>query len=91
MKHYTPGVCESLIYKYLHEFKGEVTVIKEGCLGLGTVLLSAEGMKYVVIRERFQTSWSSTHTIRMYNKLPKKYNCEVLHTPQKHKIKNKDI
>ena len=74
MKHYTLKACESLIERYVNEYKGELKELEEGVLGLGVVLLhSGINAKTIVIRERFETSWSSTHTIRKYNKIPKKY------------------
>lgn len=65
-KTYDLKSCEELIDKYVNTYKGECEVIEEGCLGLGK--------KSIVITEIFVNSWTSTHTIRMYNKLPKKYN-----------------
>lgn len=74
MRHYTLKSCENLIDKYVNEYKGTATTLREGVLGLGTILLhDAEGKKTVVITERFETAWSSVHTIRRYNKIPKKY------------------
>lgn len=74
MNTYKLSDCEFLITKYVNEFQGEVLIIEEGCLGLGTVLLhSAAGKKCVLIREIYLNEWSSSHTIRKYNKLPKKY------------------
>jgi hypothetical protein len=74
MKTYTLKSCENLIDRYVNEYNGECTVIEEGVLGLGVILLhGAEGRKTIVINEIFVTSWTSTHKIRMYNKLPKKY------------------
>lgn len=73
-KIYTLAACESLIDKYVNDFKGECTTIREGVLGLGTVLLhSAKGKKSIVINEIYLNAWSSGHTIRMYDKLPQKY------------------
>ena len=74
MKHYTLTACENLIDRYVNENGGQATTLEEGVLGLGTILLhSAEGKKTIVIREVYETAWSSTHTIRLYNKMPKKY------------------
>jgi hypothetical protein len=74
-KTYDLRSCEELIDKYVNTYKGECEVIEEGCLGLGKILLhGAEGKKSIIITEIFVNSWTSTHTIRMYNKLPKKYN-----------------
>lgn len=66
--------CEKLIDRYVNEFNGECTTLREGVLGLGTILLhGASGKKTVLIKEVFLNSWSSGHTIRKYNKIPKKY------------------
>ena len=74
MKEFTLQECEELIDKYVNKCQGMIHTIEEGVLGLGTILLhSAEGKKSIIIKERFVSEWSSTHTIRMYNKLPKKY------------------
>lgn len=74
MKNYSLQSCENLIAKYVNTYKGEATTVKEGCLGLGTVLLhSAEGKKTIIIKEYFITSWTSGHNVTMYNKAPKKY------------------
>ena len=74
MKTYTLKACEDLIDKYINTYKGELTQIKEGILGLGTILLhSAEGKKTILINEIYLNPWISSHTVRMYNKPPKKY------------------
>ncbi len=74
MKNYTLVSCENLIERYINQHKGELTIIEEGVLGLGTILLhSAVGKKTIVIREYYLTSWTSGHSVRMYNKPPKKY------------------
>lgn len=63
---------QTLIENYLDK-GGEISQIEEGCLGYGTMVLSAAGYKYAVIKEVFVNSWVSTHSIRFYNKLPKKF------------------
>lgn len=74
MKTYTLQACENYINKYVNEYGGELTIIEEGCLGLGNLILhSAKGKKSIVIKEVFVNTWVSTHTVKMYNKLPKKY------------------
>lgn len=74
MTNYSLKGCEELINTYVHSYKGEISTIEEGCLGLGTVLLhSAIGKKSIIIKEFFINSWNSGHSIKMYNKLPKKY------------------
>jgi len=73
MKTYTHQAVENLINQYV-EKDGEILEIIEGCLGYGTVICSAYGCKYAVIEEVFVNAWQSTHTIKLYNNLPKKYN-----------------
>lgn len=74
MKNYSLSSCEKLINSYVNEYGGQVTIIEEGVLGLGKVILhDAPGMKSYVITEYFITSWTSGHKVRGYNKLPKKY------------------
>ena len=71
---YSLKACEELIKKYVNEYKGQYTTLEEGSLGLGLVLLrDAEGKETIVIQEYFISAWASGHTIRMYNKIPKKY------------------
>ena len=73
-KKYTLQNCEQLICKYLNDFEGNIIQITDGCLGLGTILLyGAEGKKSILINEVYVNAWTSTHTIKMFNKLPKKY------------------
>ena len=69
---YTNEAVENLFERYI-ERDGEITEVIEGSLGYGTTICTAHGCKSAVIQEVFVNSWSSTHTIRMYNKLPKKY------------------
>jgi len=74
MKNYSLKSCEDLISKYINQYAGECLEIEEGCLGLGTILLhSAEGKKSILIKEFFINAWESGHSIKMFNKLPKKY------------------
>jgi len=74
MKTYNLSSCETLISKYVNIYGGTATILSEGVLGLGTVLLhSAAGKKTIVIKEFFINSWTSGHSVRMYNKTPKKY------------------
>lgn len=74
MNTYSLKYCETLIQKYIYGYNGEATIIDEGILGLGTVLLhNAEGKKTIVIQEVYLNPWSSTHTISKYNKMPEKY------------------
>jgi hypothetical protein len=70
--YYSLRYCEDLIERYTSQYGGEILEIKEGCLGLGKLLLhSAPGKKTVVIAEFFINSWSSGHKVRRYNIIPK--------------------
>ena len=74
MKNYRLQDCESLIERYVNDLGGDILTIDEGCLGLGTILLyGAPGKKAILIKEYYINAWSSGHDIRMFNKLPKKY------------------
>lgn len=76
MTYYSLEVVENLIYDYL-EKGAEVVTIEQGSLGVGTVVCFGEGLKTSVIKEKYLNCWSSTHTIRMYNVMPKKYEILV--------------
>ena len=79
MTHYRLSAVEDLINRYI-ERGGEVAIeIVEGSLGYGTTICFGDGLKTAVIQERFENAWSSTHTIIMYNKMPKKYQLMLDH------------
>lgn len=74
MKNYTLECCEKLIDIYINSYGGNLLEVRDGILGLGTTLLyGAEGKKTVVINEYYISECSSGHTVRRYNKIPKKY------------------
>lgn len=65
---------QDIIDRYVNEYEGEVLQIEEGGVGLGVLLLhSGVGAKTILITEVYLNCWSSTHKVRMYNKIPKKY------------------
>ena len=72
MKTYSLSACLELISRYA-EIEGEIITLEEGSLGLGWVLCMADGCKTSLIQEVYLNEWSSTHTIRMFRKTPKKY------------------
>lgn len=72
MTFYTLKSCE-LLMDYYTKNGGEVIELEEGCLGLGLVLCTCEGLKSTIIREVYLNEWASGHTMRKYNKLPAKY------------------
>ena len=45
MTYYSLNACESLIDRYVSDYNGEITTVEEGVLGLGTIVLRAEGKK----------------------------------------------
>ena len=69
---YSLEACERLMEEY-YQRSGECVTLEEGSLGLGLVLCYADGLKTTVIKEVYLNEWSSGHTVRMYNKMPKKY------------------
>lgn len=74
MKTYSLKACEDFINKYINEYNGEVLQIDEGILGLGVMLLhGAPNCKTFVIKERYVSAWKSTHSLRSYKVIPKKY------------------
>ena len=74
---YTLSACQDVINRYI-EKGGEVITLEEGCLGLGVVACYGEGLKFTIIKEVYLNEWSSGHTIRMYNKIPKKYEASLM-------------
>lgn len=73
MKYYTLEACEKLISKFADIENSEINTIDEGVLGLGLMVLTAPNKKTAIIREIYVNAWSSTHSVTLYNKTPKKY------------------
>ena len=74
MKNYSLRSCEKLINSYINEYNGSLTQVSEGVLGLGFLILhDAPKKKTVLIKEYFINSWCSGHSVKFYNKIPKKY------------------
>jgi len=64
---------DKLIQRY-SELENSITFqIWEGVLGSGNWILTAPGKKTAIINEVYVNAWQSTHTVKMYNKTPKKY------------------
>jgi hypothetical protein len=76
MSRYTTKAVQDIISKYV-ERGGEVIEVVEGVLGYGTTICFGDGLKFCVIQEHFVNAWSSNHSIRLYNKLPKKYEALI--------------
>ena len=64
---------DKLIERYSEIENSEVIQLCEGVLGSGNWILTAPGKKTAVITEIYVNAWQSTHTLKMYNKTPKKY------------------
>jgi len=64
---------DKLINRYSQIENSETIQIREGILGSGDWILTAPGKKTAIIKEVFVNEWNSTHTLKMYNKIPKKY------------------
>lgn len=73
MKMYQLSEVEKLIQSYVAD-RGELSTIEEGVLGLGKAILhNRSGHRVVIITEIPISAWSSAHKIRMYSKMPRKY------------------
>jgi hypothetical protein len=76
MTHYTysSSYVDDLVHKYL-SLGGEIITIEEGILGYGFIILhdTCGKLKTIIIKEIYVNCWTSTHTVRKYNKTPKKY------------------
>lgn len=69
---YTLKACDDVINKYIDN-GGEVIELEEGSLGYGLTVCFGKGLKTCIITEKYLNEWSSAHTIRFYNNMPKKY------------------
>lgn len=72
MRNLSTNAIQNLTDKYISK-GGQVVELVEGILGYGTTICFGENLKCCIIQEVFESSWSSTHTIRFYNNMPKKY------------------
>ena len=73
-KLYALNAVEELLQRYVNKDPNtEIIEVIPGSLGYGTTVVIAEGLKTAIIQERYLNEWSSGHTIRLYNKTPKKY------------------
>ena len=70
MKLYTNEAVKNLLK--LYEEKGGQIIVRQWCL-LDEYLCYWEGLKSTVILDKYLNERSSAYTIRMFKKLPKKY------------------
>ena len=78
MKIYDCTAVANINERYRRECKKvhkepDIITLREGTLGYGNMVLMCDGFKTAIIQERYLNCWSSGHTIRLYNKTPKKY------------------
>jgi len=71
---YTYQQIDKLINRYSEIENSETIQTREGVLGSGDWILTAPGKKTAIVKEVFVNAWNSTHTVKMYNKIPKKYS-----------------
>ena len=74
-KFITFSSAQDLVSRYIAA-GGVATIVAEGCLGLGTIVLQNNGLnlKEFVIQEENLNEWSSCHILKTYlHGLPKKY------------------
>ena len=72
-KTYSTTACSDYINMHIKN-GGEMLQIDEGVLGHGILFLyGIKGFKNVLIKEVPLSEWSSTHVVRRYSKIPKKY------------------
>ena len=69
---YTLEAVEQTIDKWIAA-GGQIDTVEDGTLGYGLTICHGEGLRTAVITEVPLNCWSSAHTIRIYSKIPKKY------------------
>ena len=69
---YDCTAIENLIKRYAL-WGGQSYTIEDGCLGYGHMVLFGDGLKTTIVKEIAVNTQYSMHTVRMYNKCPKKY------------------
>lgn len=72
MTTYGLKAVEALIEKYI-QYNGEILTVREGSLGYGVTICYGHNLKTAIITERYVNEWKSAHTIRMYERMPEKY------------------
>lgn len=64
---------DKFIERYSSFENSIVIQIRESILGSGDWICTAPNKKTAIIKEIFVNEWNSTHTLKLYNKTPKKY------------------
>lgn len=73
---YSLKLVDKLFAKYAEQ-GGVITTLEEGVLGYGLTVCHGDGLKTAVVREVALNEWSSDHSIRFYNRMPKKYEAMI--------------
>ena len=75
---YSSEAVENLAKRYV-EKNGDIHVIDEGSLlEYGLAIFTGENLKTAIIKERYLNEWSSAYTVKMYNKIPWKYEKMIM-------------
>lgn len=69
---YSSSDVQRLLNLYMDK-GGRYIELEEGCLGWGKIIMFGEKLKTAVVTEVYINSWSSGHSVVMYNKTPKKH------------------
>lgn len=72
MLYYTMDSVNTLINQYIDN-GGKACIVSEGVNGFGKVVCTAKGFKCAVISEKFVGAMETGYSIRLYRKIPKKY------------------
>lgn len=72
MLYYTQETVDNLINQYIDN-GGKACIVSEGVYGLNKVVCTAKGFKCAVISEKFVGAMETGYSIRLYRKIPKKY------------------
>lgn len=73
MNLYSSEAVKKLIDKYNETTDGNFELYTiEGSL-LDNYIITGNGLKTVIIKEKYLNCWSSCYTIRIYNEMPSKY------------------
>lgn len=70
---YSYDAVTKLMNHYI-ENGGAVYELEEGSLAQGLTVCVCDGYKTAVIKEVYLNEWSSGQTVRLYNRIPKKYD-----------------
>lgn len=70
---YSLEAIQKLIAKYEKETNGNFELYTINGSLLDNYIITGEGLKTVIVKEKYLNCWSSCYTIRIYNTIPSKY------------------